>query len=159
ISNTSLAVCQVDIPASTPDSQLQDNGDGTVTDNKTGLMWKQCSEGLSGADCATGAATTHQWNQALQIPETLNPGGGFAGYSDWRLPNIKELRSIVEYQCSDPAINSSRFPATASSYYWSSSASAVYSSNAWCVHFNDGRDNNNGRSNGSRYVRLVRAGQ
>ncbi|MCP4235257.1 MAG: DUF1566 domain-containing protein, partial [Aestuariibacter sp.] len=46
ISNTSLAVCQVDIPASTPDSQLQDNGDGTVTDNKTGLMWKQCSEGL-----------------------------------------------------------------------------------------------------------------
>ncbi len=160
ISNTSLAVCrdQEDIPASTPDSQLQDNGDGTVTDGKTDLMWKQCSEGLEGADCATGAATTHTWDNALQTPSILNASVGFAGYTDWRLPNVKELHSILEEQCSNPAINSSSFPNTVSSNYWTGTAGADNSSGAWHVNFDFGKAYFVNRSN-IRYVRLVRGGQ
>ena len=61
-------VCNTDsIPATTPNSQLTDNGNGTVTDSKTRLMWKQCSEGLSGTNVhlargiATSANGQQQW--------------------------------------------------------------------------------------------------
>lgn len=156
--NNSWAACNSSAPASTPDAQLTDHGDGTVTDTKTGLMWKQCSEGLSGSNCVTGSVTTHTWQGALQLVETLNSSGGFAGYTDWRLPNLKELRSIVEEQCYSPAINSTRFPNTPSSFFWSSSPYARNSAYAWSVGFNIGYAYYGNRSDPSR-VRLVRAGQ
>ncbi|MGX9727484.1 MAG: Lcl C-terminal domain-containing protein [Candidatus Electronema sp. VV] len=148
------------IPASTPDSRLTDNGDGTVTDTKTGLMWKQCVEGLSGSDCASGTAGSFTWQQALQQPGTVNNAGGFAGHTDWRLPNIKELRSIVEEQCYSPAINQNRFPNTPSSDVWSGSpyAYALNSVASWYVNFNYGRSRTYSRT--IHYaVRLVRGGQ
>ena len=126
------------ISASTPDSQLQDNGDGTITDLKTGLIWKQCLEGQSGSDCASGSAETFSWQQALQRAQTLNSSGGFAGASDWRVPNIKELRSLVEHQCVGPAINLTRFPGTPgdpNTYFVSSSADVSDSTDAWSVEF------------------------
>ena len=124
------------IPASTPDSQLQDNSDGTITDLKTGLMWKQCSEGQSGADCTSGSVETFIWPQALQRAQTVNSGGGFAGFTDWRVPNIKELSSLVEYQCTGPAINLARFPNTpADGNFWSSSAVAGDSHRAWILYY------------------------
>lgn len=151
------AACNSNMPASTPDSQLIDNGNGTVTDSKTGLMWKQCLEGLSGNDCATGTATTFTWQQALQQPGVVN-GTGFAGYTDWRLPNIRELRSIVEEQCFNPTINTTRFPNTPSSYVWSGSPSTDGLDNAWYVNFEYGRSDADNRS--SNYaVRLVRNAQ
>jgi hypothetical protein len=121
--------CQTaSIPATTPTSQLTDNGNGTVTDTKTGLMWKQCSEGLTGADCATGSAEIYTWQAALAQAQTVNTSGGFAGHTDWRLPNVKELRSITEKQCYYPAINLTRFPNIGiyrfgywSGMYWSAS--------------------------------------
>lgn len=110
------------IPASTPDSQLQDNGDGTVTDRKTGLMWKQCAEGQFGSGCAEGAATEfNMWQNALLRAEEVNNSGGFAGFTDWRVPNIKELASLVEQQCMEPAINLTRFPNTPNNGFGSSS--------------------------------------
>ncbi len=150
------AACNNNMPASTPDSQLVDNGDGTVTDSKTGLMWKQCLEGLSG-DCS-GTADTFTWQAALQQPGVVNDAGGFAGHTDWRLPNIKELRSIVEEQCFDPAINATRFPNTPSSYVWSGSPGAGNSDFAWGVLFNFGGSGAYGRG-GTYAVRLVRGGQ
>ena len=125
------------IPASTPDSQLQDNSDGTVTDTKTGLMWKQCVEGLSGPDCASGSAKTFTWQQALQQAQAVN-SGSFAGFSDWRVPNIKELLSLVEHQCSSPAINLTRFPNASNHWVWSSSAVAGRTAYAWGVKFGYG---------------------
>jgi hypothetical protein len=119
------AACNSNIQASTPDSQLIDNDNGTITDSKTGLMWKKCLEGLSGDDCSTGTVGSFTWQQALQQPGTVNAGGGFAGHSDWRLPNIRELLSLVEEQCVGPAINTTRFPNTPSSVVWSGSAVAV----------------------------------
>jgi hypothetical protein len=152
------AACDSNIPASTPDSQLIDNGDGTVTDSKTGLMWKQCVEGLSGSTCATGTADTFTWQAALQQPGTVNGGGGFAGYTDWRLPDIAELESLVEKQCHSPAINTTRFPNTPSSTVWSGSPYAHYSGIAWYVGFNNGYSNFGYRF-GNYGVRLVRSGQ
>ena len=146
------------IPASTPDSQLQDNGDGTVTDTKTGLIWKQCLEGQSGSDCATGSAEFFTWQQALQRAQTLNDSGGFAGSTDWRVPNTKELSSLVEYQCTNPAINLTRFPNTGRGIdpVWSSSAVSGYADFAWKVYFNDGIHDSEGKGNHSQ-LRLVRS--
>lgn len=152
-------VCQTaNIPASTPTARFTNHGDGTVTDTQTGLRWKQCAEGLSGTDCTTGAAQTFTWQAALQQAQTLNTTGGFAGFTDWRLPNIKELRSIVERQCYSPAINFNVFPNTPSASFWSSSPVAYFSSNAWYVYFDNG-DNDWGNKNYARQVRLVRSGQ
>lgn len=146
------------IPASTPNSQLQDNGDGTITDTKTGLIWKRCLEGQSGSDCASGSAEAFTWQQALQRAKTVNSSGGFAGFSDWRLPTIKELSSLVEHQCVDPAINLTRFPNASNHSLWSSSAVAGDASYAWGVGFSYGYSNWNGK-NDSGQLRLVRSGQ
>lgn len=153
-------ICQTtSIPATTPDSQLTDNADGTVTDTKTGLMWKQCSEGLSGSDCAMGIALPYNWATALNRAQTVNTlEGGFAGYTDWRLPNIKELQSITEKQCSAPAINLTRFPNTAAeSAYWSSTTAAVDSDTVWGVMFGNGNHGWATKSGGISRLRLVRS--
>jgi len=78
-------------------NEFVDNGDGTVTDKSTGLMWCKVDSGYPGfADSLSGY--THSdgslnWEEALDFCENLD----FAGYSDWRLPNAKELQSIVDY--------------------------------------------------------------
>jgi len=146
------------IPASTPNSQLQDNGDGTITDLKTGLIWKQCLEGQSGSDCASGGVETFTWQQALQRAQTVNSSGGFAGFSDWRVPTIKELSSLVEHQCVDPAINLTRFPNASNHWLWSSSAVAGSSNYAWDVFFGNGYPDWLSK-NYSDQLRLVRSGQ
>jgi len=153
-----VQVCKASITASTPTADFIDNGDGTVTHTKTGLMWKQCSEGLSGAACATGTAITYTWQAALQAAQTLNTtGGGFATYTDWRLPNVKELNSIIESQCNGPSINVTVFPAALTANHWSASPSGN-AANAWLTDFFTGLDFPQLKSN-SYSVRLVRGGQ
>jgi hypothetical protein len=151
--------CQPEsIPASTPDSQLQDNGDGTVTDTKTGLMWKQCVEGLSGSGCASGSAEQLTWPQALQRAQAVNSGGGFAGHHDWRVPNIKELNSLIEHQCVFPAINLRRFPNSSSDEVWSSSTGVIYHTKyVWSVAFNYGYTNLGSSGQSPHPIRLVRS--
>lgn len=151
--------CKTDsIPASTPNSQLTDNGDGTVTDRKTGLMWKQCLEGVSGNLCETDSPSSFTWQLALQQSGVVNDAGGFAGFRDWRLPNIRELRSLAEEQCCYPAINSDRFPDTLSPFVWSGSPYAHNSDYAWYVYFGSGSSGQHDR-NDYHAVRLVRGGQ
>lgn len=142
--------------ASTPDSHLLDNGDGTISDNKTGLMWKKCVEGVSGNTCNSGSASTFTWKQAQKHPGRINNLGGFAGHDNWRLPNIEELMSIVEKQCYGPAINLIRFPGTGSDI-WSSSPQTSNSSGAWFVNFHNGTAYNYNRFAGfTSQARLVR---
>ncbi|MBV5276569.1 DUF1566 domain-containing protein, partial [bacterium] len=127
-----------------PDNAYSVNVDGTVLDKRNGLIWKQCSEGQSGSTC-NGSATTHTWSGAL----SLAASSAFAGYSDWRLPNVKELKSLAEKCRSDPAINNTIFPATPSSNFWSGSPLAYDSYyggsryvRSWYVSFDDGNVNN-----------------
>ncbi len=82
----------------------------------------------------------------------------FAGFSDWRLPNIVELQTIVERENVRPAINTTVFPNASRSWFWSSSPYAYNSSLAWNVNFDDGYGNNGNKNTGSG-VRLVRGGQ
>ncbi len=146
------------ITASTPTADFIDNGNGTVTHSKTGLMWKRCSEGLSGAGCATGTAIKYTWQGALQAAQTLNAAGGFAGFTDWRVPNQKELNSIIERRCYTPAINATVFPIFSNGAYWSASPliTNVFIG-AHAVDFMDGRAFSDLKTI-SYYVLLVRGG-
>lgn len=150
------------IPPSNPDSIYTDHGDGTVTDTRTGLMWKRCSEGQSwsGTGCLN-SAKTYIWKSALEEAEAST----FANHDDWRLPNLKELRSLVEECRYSPAINDVLFPGTSSSNFWSGSPHtghggyAPYSRSAWSVHFNHGFADYDGNRSEGYHVRLVRGGQ
>ncbi len=136
-------------------SRYSVHNDGTVTDTKTQLMWKVCTEGQTwNAGACDGNANEVSWQTALQTANDEN----FAGHSDWRLPNIKELQSLVAFNCTAPSINSIIFPNTAASGYWSSSPNANSSSVAWGVYFGIGNDGNNFRDS-TNYVRVVRSGQ
>ena len=157
---TLAQTCRDDIPASAPDSRFTANGDGTVADKTTGLTWKQCAEGLSGVGCQTGSAMTFTWQAALQHAADAV----FAGSSLWRLPSKKELASLVEQRCYDPAINSGFFPNTpfwpntTPGVFWSSSPYPYHSGSAWGVGSSNGIVIGYYKSD-ANYVRLVRGGQ
>jgi hypothetical protein len=133
-----------------PVARFTDNSDSTITDNATGLMWEKCSEGLSGTGCLTGSISYLTWQNAINRCDNSTSNG----HSDWRLPNIKELQSIVDYGTYSPAI-STVFPNTQSNRYWSSTTGALDTSYAWYVYFDDGSVYSGGKTSGS-YVRCVR---
>jgi len=151
--------CNGSVAATTPADRFTDNNNGTVTDQQTNLMWKQCPEGMSsnGANDCIDTRLTFNWQSALQRVETVNGGSSVLnlGYNDWRLPNIKELESIVERQCEDPAINLNIFPRTVTGGYWSSTAYALPGAGAWQIYFLYGAVTTTGQS-GNLSIRLVR---
>lgn len=160
-------VCKEDsIVANTPDSRFTINTDGTVLDTQTGLMWKRCLEGYSfsngdpaGCTNADGNDEAFSWNEALQRADKQLPRleNSYASYSDWRLPNLKELRSIVEVQCDGAAINATVFPSeSASVSVWSASPSARNDDSSWYVSFTYGYSSANGNRANKLPVRLVR---
>lgn len=154
------AACNASLPPSTPDSAFTIGTDGTVTHKRNGLIWMRCAMGKTwdGSTC-TGTAPQYIWRQALQAVRNFNAAGGYAGHSDWRMPNIKELNSIVERQCYGPSINSNVFPNTeATSRFWSSTPSALGAAMAWMIGFYYG-DVESSIMNTLFQVRLVRGGQ
>ena len=98
---------------------------GTVTDNITSLVWQKCSAGQDSTDCSM-LPTSHDWEAAISYCEDL-PLGDF---DDWRLPNIKELGSLVDYSKTNPSIDS-LFANALFPNYWSSTTSASDTANAW----------------------------
>jgi len=120
-----------------------DNGNGTVTDTDTGLIWQK--------ETAPG---TYTWQQALSYCESL----ALAGHNDWRLPNRNELQSLVDYSKYDPSIDTVYFPNTLSFPYWSSTTyvdDPYPSSAAWFVRFLSGYVGADHKVT-SYYVRAVR---
>lgn len=126
--------CVGGITETSPAANFTDNGDGTVTDTTTGLMWSRCSIGqtwsVENSNC-TGNATAMTWQEALQVTY----GYEFATRNDWRLPNIKELITITEKACVRPSINETIFPQTTSDDYWTSTPSVSDLTMAWVVAF------------------------
>jgi hypothetical protein len=122
---------------------LMINGDGTVTDTATGLMWQQ------------GQSPALTWEAALTYTESLS----LAGYDDWRMPTVKELVSIVDFNRWNPAIDTTFFPGTNSLSYWSSTTRNWEPRCAWLVSFDAGEIWEGGHKTiTDRDVRAVRAG-
>ena len=156
-----------------------DNGDGTVTDNKTGLMWEKKTTAVgsgidlanpndvdnyytwhagSGSTAPTGTAFT---NFLDKLNGQAGPGTGFAGHYDWRLPTLEELQGIVDPSApgcgsGGPCIDAV-FGPTQSDLYWSSSSYQNFPGFAWSVFFLDG-STGAGPKTLFTYVRAVRAG-
>lgn len=120
----------------------QDNGDGTVTDLNTQLMWQQSDDG-----------TEREWQAACDYCDDL----ALAGYTDWRIPDRRELFSIVDLGRYNPSIDTDYFLNAKNDWYWSGSTHAGGTRNAWYVIFNSGRVGNFNKSN-LYYVRCVRSG-
>ena len=129
-----------------------DNGDGTITDNNTRLVWeKKTLEGDPDTNIHH-RDKTYTWAPAAFVVHIaqLNTAPCFTGHCDWRLPNAKELQSIVNYQNVDPAVSpafntgcvagctAATCSCTASEVHWSSSGYALSASGAWGVSFFDG---------------------
>jgi hypothetical protein len=131
-----------------------------VVDAATGLTWQGCADGLSGDGCEEGAAAAWTWEEALVRCEELSWGGG----DDWRLPNAKELQSIVDHTTKDPAIDPVAFPATPSAAFWSSTSVAttldLVPSTAWYTRFEMGTASGSfdGYKTSALHVRCVRGG-
>ena len=121
---------------------LTNNGDGTVTDKTTGLMWQQAT--------APGA---YSWEEALSYADNLT----YAEYNDWRLPNLKELQSITDQETYDPVIDTDYFSITFSAHYWSSSTHVSNPESAWGVGFGEGEVDEDTKTLDG-YVRCVRGG-
>lgn len=99
-----------------------------VADAATGLIWQGCVAGQTGtATTCSGGGSTMNWQAALDYCQDST----WAGSTDWYLPNVDELASIVDDSRTSPSIDTVVFPATTTSYFWSSSFYAGGSSGAW----------------------------
>ena len=135
---------------------FRDNSDGTITDLNTGLMWGK--SGYAELDVeppvpyeSEGRWRRYFWNHALLYCERLH----LAGYDDWRLPNYKELISILDLSRMEPCVNQEYFPGTRTDFYWTSTSFAYQTSQAWYVYFNLGYVNHINKNN-YFYIRPVR---
>ncbi|MCJ7828831.1 MAG: DUF1566 domain-containing protein [Dehalococcoidia bacterium] len=123
-------------------------GDDVVIDRATSLIW--AADGTA-AGCNNGSTIT--WSNAIIYAEGLT----FAGFSDWRVPNIRELMSILDYNEYMPTIQDPPFTHTKSNIYWSSTTSKNNDLVVWYVNFLEGIITTTAKT-GLRYVRVVRGG-
>ncbi len=132
--------CDPKTYASTPSDQFREHANGTVTDSKSKLTWMRCALGMQwqGGTCV-GVAARYEWQDAGRFIKRMNGDAGFAGYSDWRLPSLKELEGIVEHRCINPAINIEIFPATLPTGFWSATAEKGYDKGVWLMYFLHGK--------------------
>lgn len=138
---TSQANCTLEAAnvAATPDSRFSAGPPGTVIDQR-GLMWR-----------TTLSATAVNWRNAIALANADTTGG----FTDWRLPTLEELASIVETGCSNPAINTSFFmQSTGSTAVWTGT-DMPDAGTAWYVGFTTGFDEVD-HKNATKGVRLVR---
>ncbi len=168
-------------------AHFSDNGDGTVTDSNTGLQWMRCALGQTWHNkTCVGEAEEYWWDSGFFSTDVdkVTDDFSYAGYSNWRVPTIKELNSLVycsngkvikfkngfqsvkhegsRYCDSDsrgdyqsPTIEQQVFPNTIADRFWSSSPDANSSGYAWAVNFNSGNVFSNYRA-AFNDVRLVR---
>ncbi len=160
-----FAECRSDIPAFDPLKRFEVLPDGTAKDKVTGLIWLRCDSGteldMDSGHC-TGAqnSPSYTWSEALKLARDLNDQA-LLGHSDWRVPNIKELGSLVQHNCTAPKIDHQIFISPRNGY-WSSTPSrrvermpstfevvdgqtvetkGAITNAAWMLDFQDGKEN------------------
>ncbi|UOG33928.1 DUF1566 domain-containing protein [Leptospira noguchii] len=163
-----LLILTVQIQADAPPTRFEDKLDGTVLDKRTGLIWQICAAGLgshNGSGRSTcgmssgnlsGNADQHHWGNALRYcngdlskkPPVLPAG------KTWRLPNINELKSIVDRSQLNPAMDTSVLIA-GGDYYWASTTANWNLANAWTVNFLYGSAYMTSTKDWGYYVRCV----
>ena len=111
VRNPTLATLQV--------VHFVDNGNGTITDNFTGLIWQKVASG-----------NTFSWEEALVFATGLS----LAGANDWRVPNIKELQSLNDEKLLNPSFNKLFFSTIVSGNYWSSTSMVNAPTRAWDIN-------------------------
>ena len=141
--------CNQNMKQTNPTVEFIDNNDGTVTDVINMTIWKKCLEGQSFIEgvCYGEPTVYENFELAMNLSD-----------EEYRLPNIKELVSIVEYSCFEPAINLEVFPDTPIGLYWSSTPNVRAESdkpNGKLIDFTDGTDIIKDISL-PRYVRLIK---
>ncbi len=151
-----------------PDPRFTDNGDGTITDNLTGLIW------LKNANCAqtsTDWATAFDYITELNTQGTMNgntasdTSAGGSHQTDWRLPNRKELFSLLDMSQLNPALPNG-YPFTsigvttsdtpAPGWYWSSSTDDLNTDNAWEISLGSGSVSRTSKTSSDNYILPVR---
>jgi hypothetical protein len=130
--------CVRGAPPADPD-RLADNGDGTVSAPSTGLIWQQAEYGPA-----------VKWEDALRYCESLSLGNS----ANWRLPNVKELRSLSDDTLVRPSLDTGLFPAARAGRYWSSTTQSGRDRSAWFVDFTSGLASYNDKD-GLLYLRCV----
>ena len=134
-----------------PKNRFTDNGDGTITDIFTGLVW------LKEANCIASSAAAFDtdgtagdgkvtWQHAQDFVNEINAGtypcNTTTFYTDWRLPNVREVQTLIDFTKSDPALPDSHpftgVLSTSSDLYWTSTSYQQYPTNAWLAFFHDG---------------------
>ncbi len=156
------------------DHNFVDNGDGTISDGATGLVWEKLCFDNTLTVCATEqhVFNTYDWDGALAKVAAMN-SANYAGHNDWRLPNVKELESLLDAGTFDPAVDtifhnaSCVLPCAATScsctmsgpYWTSTSESGLPATFAWYVDFLSGAVTWDAKAGPTqRYARAVRGG-
>ncbi|HZV82067.1 MAG TPA: DUF1566 domain-containing protein [Geobacteraceae bacterium] len=141
-----------------PSPRFIDNRDKTLTDNLTGLVWSQNGNTPGPANCAPGTAKT--WSAALDYVKCLNTSA-WLGKTDWRLPNLNELQSLISYG----RLNNSDWLkgqgfTNMGINFWSSTTSAANTNIAWGIT-NAGSTTNSDKTTSADYISIwpVRSGE
>jgi hypothetical protein len=140
-----------------PTPRFTDNGNGTVTDNLTGLIWMKNAN-------AFGEKT---WDQAVIVAKNLKTGDDGTGLTDgskagdWRLPNLREFQSLIDYGRMNPALPDNHpFTGVQAWYYWTSTTYASDTTLAWDMGIGiSGQTQGFQKVNGDDYVWCVRGGR
>jgi hypothetical protein len=134
--------CSDEQESPTPDSRYTIYTDGTAIDHQTNLIWMRCTIGRTINSNTNNCdrfseAPKYIWKDALDLASNYT----FAGHSDWRLPNIKELISIIDTTCAVPAANKNIFPSLErnDTGYWSSTLQKSFEGGVNVVLFANGR--------------------
>jgi hypothetical protein len=147
-------------PLSVPTERFQLNGDGTVTDTVSGLMWMRCAVGQTWREGrCDGDPRPLDWSAASAAAEAVN-GEGEWFFNDWRVPGLRDLALIIERQCVDPRTNLTVFPDTPAAFFWTSTLRPGEESGDAAYALSFGPEGVEQRSKAEpHYLRLVRTAQ